>query len=99
MRPLRRVTSVASIPMSVDLPAPFGPSRPEDVAAARRQRHAGDGATPAEMARDVGQLHPVEVEAHAARPAPPPGSGLVSSESSAPYTCSSALTSSSRRDG
>ena len=51
--------------MSVDLPAPLGPSRPTMSPARSGQRHVRERAAAAEMAGDVEQLNGVEVDAHA----------------------------------
>ena len=63
------------MPMSVDLPAPFGPEQADDVAGAgRRTSTFADGAPPAEMARHVDQVDAVEIGGHAATPESPPSS-------------------------
>ena len=78
------------------LPCSVWPEESEDLSAARGERYAGKRAATAEVPRHVGQSNVVEIH-HAARPARSTGSGPLPSSSSAPYTCSSAATSSSRR--
>ena len=62
MAPALGRSSVASIASSVDLPAPFGPSRPRMAPRARDEGDAGQRAPPAEMAGDVVDRDVVEVE-------------------------------------
>ena len=63
--------------MSVDLPAPFGPSRPRISPRRRFERDAGEGSTPTEVPGHVGEANGVEIDRrhHAARPARSAGSG------------------------
>ena len=61
-----------------------GTEQPQNVAGVDGERDARNRPAPAEVTRHVGQLDALEVKAHAAMPARPAGSGLVSSESSAP---------------
>ena len=60
-----------SMPSSVDLPAPFGPSRPTISPGAIAQRDVRQRAAPAVVARDVADLDDVEI----ARRDRPPRSG------------------------
>ena len=64
-RPRRCVgaTSVASMPISVDLPAPFGPSRPTMSPARAVSETCDERAAAAEVARDVDELDAIEIEA------------------------------------
>ena len=97
-------TSVASMPISVDLPAPFGPSRPTMSPRARREaRRCETRAAPAEMSRDVDQRDRVEVDAVTQRgpsgrrrAGVPAGRGPIVAVERA-VDCSSAATISSRR--
>src|SRR5439155_10248213 len=73
-----------------------GTEEAEDVAAPGGEGDAGERAPATEMPRDVDQRDLVEIDHHAATE-PSAGPGPISSLSSAPYTRSSALTSSSRR--
>ena len=77
------------------------PEQSEDVAAVDGERHMRDGAAPAEMTRDVGQLDASEIDTVDTLRTPRADRAarslrarcrqrLASSVSSAPYTCSSA---------
>jgi aerobic-type carbon monoxide dehydrogenase small subunit (CoxS/CutS family) len=56
----------------------------EGLAGLQSEGDARHRAAAAEVSRHIGQLDALEIKAHAAMPARPAGSGLVSSESRAP---------------
>ena len=72
------------MPISVDLPAPFGPSRPTMSPASSGERDVRHGAAPAEVPRDVGQLDAIETRSLTRRRlqrSPGSGRGVVASSS------------------